>query len=209
MFVVTVNGNISLILVSANSSILKDFLRILADSTISVFCISSMLVPILSSFTLLVISFGGFRNAPITMGNHLSYFLSSNLIFIYFFFPFLFYSCIIWDGKVNNTIVVFLRIQKRVWKILKTKFTGGNIVRTIKTWTITKLKYSTAFLDWTISDLQEMDRKMGKLMTLHYALHHRNNVDHQYITRSKGGRGLPSVEYTVNLTGTARIRGNE
>ena len=44
-----------------------------------------------------------------------------------------------------------------------------------------------------------MDRRTRKLMTMHNALHPRSNVDRLYIPRSEGGRGLLSVEDTVNL----------
>ena len=36
-------------------------------------------------------------------------------------------------------------------------------------------------------------------MTMHNALHPTSNVHHLYIPRSEGGRGLLSVEDTVNL----------
>ena len=61
------------------------------------------------------------------------------------------------------------------------------------------LRYSAAFLDWAINDLQEMDRRTRKVMTMHNALHPRGNIDRLYISRSEGGRGLLNVEDTVNL----------
>ena len=44
-----------------------------------------------------------------------------------------------------------------------------------------------------------MYRRTRKLMTMHNALHHTNNVDHLYISWSEGCRQLLSVEDTVNL----------
>ena len=89
--------------------------------------------------------------------------------------------------------------KRRVRKILETKLNGGNIIKAINTWAIPILRYSAAFLDWTISDLKEMDKRTRKLMTMHNALHPRSNVDRLYIPRSEGGRGLLSVEGSVNL----------
>ena len=43
-----------------------------------------------------------------------------------------------------------------------------------------------------------MDRKTRKLMTLHHALHQEADVDRLYFKRSEGGRGLMSVEDSVN-----------
>ena len=89
--------------------------------------------------------------------------------------------------------------KRRVRKILETKLNGGNIIKAINIWAIPMLRYSASFLDWTISELQEMDRRTRKLMTMHNALHPRSNVDRLYIPRSEGGRGLLSVEDTVTL----------
>ena len=71
--------------------------------------------------------------------------------------------------------------KRRVRKILETKLNGGNIIKAINTWAIPMLRYSASFLDWTISELQEMDRRTRKLMTMHNALHPRSNVDRLYI----------------------------
>ena len=89
--------------------------------------------------------------------------------------------------------------KRRIRKILESKLNGGNIIKAINTWAIPILRYSAAFLDWTINDLQEMDRRTRKLMTMHNALHPRSNVDRLYIPRGEGGRGLLNVEDTVNL----------
>ena len=89
--------------------------------------------------------------------------------------------------------------KRRVRKMLETKLNGGNIIKAINTWAIPMLRYSASFLDWTISELQEMDRRTRKLMTMHNALHPSSNVDRLYIPRSEGGRGILSVEDTVNL----------
>ena len=89
--------------------------------------------------------------------------------------------------------------KRQVRKILETKLNDGNIIKAINTWAIPILSYSAAFLNWTISDLQEMDKRTRKLMTMHNALHPRSTIDRLYIPRSEGGRGLLSVEDSVNL----------
>ena len=52
-------------------------------------------------------------------------------------------------------------------KILETKLKGGNIKTGINTQTISLLRYSVAFLDWTGAELEQMDRRKRKLMTMH------------------------------------------
>ena len=84
-------------------------------------------------------------------------------------------------------------------KILATKLNGRNILTGINTWAISLLRYSSAFLDWTEAELEQMDRRTGKLMTMHQALNRKSDVAKIYLSRKEGGRGLISVEDTVKL----------
>ena len=45
-----------------------------------------------------------------------------------------------------------------------------------------------------------MDQRTRKLMTMHKALHPRDDVDRLYIPRKEGGRGLASIEDTVDAS---------
>ena len=83
--------------------------------------------------------------------------------------------------------------KRRVRKILETKLNGGNLVKAFKTWAIPLLRYSAAFLDWRKSELQDLDRKTRKLLTMHNGLHPNSNVDRIYIPREEGGRVLKTV----------------
>ena len=42
--------------------------------------------------------------------------------------------------------------------------------------------------------MKELDRKTRKMLTLHYMLAKKGDVDRLYISRKEGGRGLISVE---------------
>ena len=44
-----------------------------------------------------------------------------------------------------------------------------------------------------------MGRRTRKLMTLHQALNHKGDITRLYLSREEGGRGLISVENTVEL----------
>ena len=44
-----------------------------------------------------------------------------------------------------------------------------------------------------------MDRRARKLMTMHKALHPRDDVDILYVSRKEGGRGLDSNEDSVDI----------
>ena len=43
-----------------------------------------------------------------------------------------------------------------------------------------------------------MDQRTKKLMTMHKALHPRNDIDRLYVSRKEGGRGLASIEDRVD-----------
>ena len=66
--------------------------------------------------------------------------------------------------------------------------------------TIPLVRYSKPFLKWSREELKQMDRRTKKqqLMTRHKALHPRDDVDTLYVSRKKGGRGLTSIEDSVD-----------
>ena len=43
-----------------------------------------------------------------------------------------------------------------------------------------------------------MDQRTRKLMTMHKALHPRDDVDRLCVSRKKGGRGLASIEDSID-----------
>ena len=45
-----------------------------------------------------------------------------------------------------------------------------------------------------------MDQRTRKLMAMHKALHPRDDVDRLYVSRKEGGRGLASIENTVDAS---------
>ena len=100
--------------------------------------------------------------------------------------------------KKEMKIKVLNEYKRRVRKI-KTKLNGRNIVKNINTWAIPVLRYSAPFLSWTKTELQSIDGKTRKLLTMHNGLHPRNDVDRLYIPRKVGGRGLANAEDTVIL----------
>ena len=73
------------------------------------------------------------------------------------------------DGMEHHDMKEKVKTQyyRQVRKILETKLNGGNIITGINTWAISLLSYSAAFLDWTGAELEQIDRKTRKIMTLH------------------------------------------
>ena len=94
------------------------------------------------------------------------------------------------------------KIQKeylrRTRKLLETKLNCRNLVKGINTWTVPLVRYSGPFLKWTRDELKQMDQRTRKLMTMHKALHPRDDVNRRYVSRKEGGRGLASIEESVD-----------
>ena len=65
------------------------------------------------------------------------------------------------DGMKHHEMKEKVKVEnyRQVSKILEMKLNGGNIITGINTWAISLLRYSTAFLDWTGAELEQMDRR--------------------------------------------------
>ena len=75
---------------------------------------------------------------------------------------------------------------RRLKKVLKSKLNGGNLVLGVKTWAVSLLRYSGAFVSCRKSELQAIDRKPRKFFTMYGALHPKSDVDRLYIPRKEG-----------------------
>ena len=60
---------------------------------------------------------------------------------------------------------------RQLRKVLKSKLNGRNLVRGVNTWVVSLLRYSPAFVSWRKSELQPINRKTRKLLTVYGALH--------------------------------------
>ena len=88
----------------------------------------------------------------------------------------------------------------RTRKILETKLSSRNLFKGINTWAISRVRYSGPFLKWTREELKQMDQITRKLMTMHKALHPRDDIDRLYVSRKEGGRGLVSTGDSVDAS---------
>ena len=87
---------------------------------------------------------------------------------------------------------------RRTRKQLETKLSSRNLIKGIDTWAVPRVRYSGPFLKWTREELKQMDQRTRKLMTMHKALHPRDDAGRLYISRKEGGRGLSSIEEAVD-----------
>ena len=97
--------------------------------------------------------------------------------------------------KNNITKEYFRRIRK----ILKSKLNGTNCIKAINSRAVSLIRYSAGILKWTKEDVQKMDRKTRKLLTIYRAFHPKGDTDRLYFERAKGGRGLISVQDCISI----------
>ena len=83
---------------------------------------------------------------------------------------------------------------RRLTLILKSKLNGRNKFQAINTWAVALLRNGAGVMTWRRHELQGMDRKTRKLLTIYGAFHPKSNVDRLYLPRAMGGRGLISCE---------------
>ena len=81
---------------------------------------------------------------------------------------------------------------RRTRKLLETKLSSRNHINGINTWPVPLVRYSGPFLKWTRDKLKQMDQRTRNLMTMHKALHLRDDVDRLYVSRKEGGEDLPA-----------------
>ena len=85
--------------------------------------------------------------------------------------------------QVQKKDVIRKEYLRRTRKLLETKLNCRNLIKGINTWAVPLVRYSGPFLKWTRDELKQMDQRTRKLMTMHKALHPRNNVDRLYVSR--------------------------
>ena len=79
---------------------------------------------------------------------------------------------------------------RRAKLILKSKPNGRNKIMALNTWAVSILRYGAGILKWNKNELQKMDRKTRKFMTMNKELHPRSDVAWLYVSWKNGGRGL-------------------
>ena len=89
---------------------------------------------------------------------------------------------------------------RRVKKVLETKLNSGNVFKAINTWAVSVVRYSAAFLGWSRLQIEEIDKRTRKLLTMRNGFHSKSNADRLYLSRSEGGRELIGVQ---DIVGTA------
>ena len=97
-----------------------------------------------------------------------------------------------YDDLQHERMKNALRIEyfRQMKKVLKSKLNGRNTILAMNAWAVSVLRYRAGIINWTRAELENMDRKKRKRMAIYGMLHPQAGVDHLYLPRRCGGRGL-------------------
>ena len=90
----------------------------------------------------------------------------------------------------------------RLRLVLGTELSAKNKIHAIGSLAVSILRYICGIVNWHQEELQKLDRKTRKLLTIHGQHHPKADVDHLYVPRKQGGRGLMQLEaaHEVEIT---------
>ena len=74
----------------------------------------------------------------------------------------------------------------RVRKILKSKLNGKSTIQAINDWAVPVIRCTVVIVDWTITELEDLDRKTRKLMAARRTLHPQSDIDRLYLPQRIG-----------------------
>lgn len=64
----------------------------------------------------------------------------------------------------------------------------------VNTWTVLVLRHGAGILKWITDELENMDRKLSKIMMMYGVFHTKSDKGRLYLTRANRGQGLISCE---------------
>jgi len=91
---------------------------------------------------------------------------------------------------------------RRLRLVLGTELSAKNKIQAIGSLVVPVLRYSFGIVNWHQEELQKLDRKTRKLLTIHGQHHPKADVDRLYVPRKQGGRDLMQLEaaHAVEIT---------
>ena len=81
---------------------------------------------------------------------------------------------------------------RRVKFLARSKLCGGNAIKEINSWEVSAIRYTAGIIDRTANELNKIDIRTRKIMTMAGMFHQKGDVDY-------GGRGMISVEDCVRM----------
>ena len=101
------------------------------------------------------------------------------------------------ENNVLNVKVMKSKLKNeyfvRLKKILKSSLNSKNLITAINTYAVPAISYGFAVLDWSITELDIVDRETRNMLKSYHLLHNKSNITRLYIPRREGGRGLIQI----------------
>lgn len=103
--------------------------------------------------------------------------------------------------KIDHTSIknhLSLQYKKRLNQILKTQLNSKNLCKAINTYAIPILTYSFGIINWTKTDIDNLERTTRRQLTKHRKLHPNSCTQRLTIPRLQGGRGFIDIQNLHN-----------
>jgi hypothetical protein len=86
--------------------------------------------------------------------------------------------------------------------ILSTELSAKNKMQAIGSLAIPVLRYGFGIINWHQKEVQKLDKKTRKMLTIHGQHHPKADIDRLHVPRKDGGRGLMQIEgaYITEVT---------
>ena len=105
-----------------------------------------------------------------------------------------------YDGKLNKDRVrsEYFRRVKKIWT---SELNARNKISAHNTFALPVLAPTIGILDWTLAEIDELDKRTRKILCMTGNFHRNSDQDRLYVSRKEGGRGLKSFEesYTARM----------
>ena len=81
--------------------------------------------------------------------------------------------------------------------LMKSRLSSRIKIIAINTWAVSLVRFDARIVKWTESELNEIDRKTRKVMTMSKELYPKSDADRLYVSRMEGGRRLIECKMCV------------
>ncbi|XP_066930545.1 uncharacterized protein [Clytia hemisphaerica] len=93
----------------------------------------------------------------------------------------------------NTKAALKVEYFTRIKKILKTELNSKNTITAINAYAIPALSYGFQIVDWSITELEAIDRSTRIILQQYHLMHHQSDILRIYLPRKSGGRGLINI----------------
>ena len=76
---------------------------------------------------------------------------------------------------------------RRFKVVMKSQLNGKNKIKAANTWAVSLMRYGAGTIKWNKEELQDIDKKSRKILTMNKELHPRSDVARICVPRKKGG----------------------